>query len=131
MYDETMTTVTVRTYKESNSDCPPENLYDFIAEMQGHLETIPEEYRTGTKIQFRSYRDYDDCDSSIIGITYERPETPKDAEARRAAGVANVMEDIEWLEQRIVTLRQDAAWNGVDLKALGVGDTMLKALTGD
>lgn len=130
MSELTMKTITVRTYKETNDDCPPENLIAFIEEMKSLMEDVPEQYRADTEIQFRSHQDYDGCEMSIIGITYDRLETEAEAEERERLYSEGVMADIEWLENRIAMLRDEAVTCGMDLAALGVEGRLIKALSG-
>lgn len=78
-----------------DADFPSSNLVKFIAEIQRHLYSIPEEFRDEAVIDIGATSSYDSYYAQIE-ITYTRPETAAEEAARLGDETARA----QFLEQR-------------------------------
>ena len=78
-------------------DFPPSDLAGFIAWAEGLLDDIPEEYRATATVEIGSVGSYYDSHYANIEVTYRRPETDEEWEARKKSVMdrANAAEEEE------------------------------------
>ena len=77
-------TVKVLDTEQYEADFPPDNLVALNEWLQGHLASIPPEYRGGAEISFGYSESYGDSIYVTVNISYERPETPEEVAERVA-----------------------------------------------
>lgn len=81
--------------EQYDADFPSSNLVEFISEFKRHLESIPEEFRSGAVVEIDATSSYDSYYAQIE-ITYTRPETAAEEAARLGDETARA----HFLEQR-------------------------------
>lgn len=91
-------TVKVLDTEQYEADFPPDNLVALNEWLQGHLASIPPEYRGGAEICFGYREDHGDSIWVTVSISYERPETPEEV-AERVAGSRHALAEKELRER--------------------------------
>jgi hypothetical protein len=67
------------------NEWPPEKLVEAVAWLADKLEGIPEQYRSEATFEISSSCSYEDSSYAEIEISYWRPETDEEMEARLSA----------------------------------------------
>jgi hypothetical protein len=88
-----------------DGDWPPNDAAGFIAWFQGKIDTIPAEHRSDARIELDSESSYEDSHYASIGISYWRPETDGEMEARAADVRARIAHEIARLELRLKQIK--------------------------
>lgn len=88
--------VSVLDAEQYEDGFPPGKLPDFMAWLAEHINRIPEEYRASAEIEIDSRGSYEDSHYATIKISYVRPETDEEWDARKA----NVMSRVRQAEEQ-------------------------------
>ena len=77
-------TVTLFYQEQCDGKWMPDNLADAVAWLQAFLDQVPAEYRHTAKIEIDSVGSYEDSHYANIEISYQRPPTDEEKQARLA-----------------------------------------------
>lgn len=80
-------TITVQVFQAEQCDESfPRDLtvVEFIKWLEGHLASIPEEFRQSATVEIGSFSSWEDSHYAEIEISYTRPETDEEVRQRRA-----------------------------------------------
>lgn len=75
-------TVTLFDQERYDGDWMPEKLTEALAWLQGFLNQVPVQFRDKATIEISSVSSYEDSHYASIGISYNRPPTKAEKEAR-------------------------------------------------
>ena len=75
--------ITVVSAEQYDPGFPPSPLLEFAAWLGAIIEEIPEEYRATAQIEIDSVGSYYDSHYGQVEVTYRRPETDEEWEARK------------------------------------------------
>ena len=73
-----------------DGDWPPEDAAGYLKWFKDKLDSIPEEHRGSANIELDSQSGYEGCHYASIEITYERPETEHEINARELSNNARI-----------------------------------------
>lgn len=83
---------------------PPENAKRFLEWLQDLIAAAPSQFQNEVTIKISSTSSYDNTSASILTISYDRPETKEEAEARIAAELDRVEHRKAWLKRQLQDL---------------------------
>lgn len=108
--------VTARVWEHSETF----NALKFIDEVRREINGLDAEVQRSAEIYFRTWTDVDGCPSRSVSVTYRRPATEREIRMDRARQIKAVMDDRDWLQQRMATLLEDARRAEIPTVDLGI-----------
>lgn len=108
--------VTARIWEHSETF----NALEFTDEVRREIDGLGFDVQQSAEIYFRTWTDVDGCPSRAVSLTYRRPATEREIRMDRARQIKAVMDDRDWLRQRLATLLEDAERAGVTVADLGI-----------